>query len=463
MPNNQLTNYIKQSLQKGYSIEQIKATLISVGWKATDIDATILSLGDFIKSFTPVKEEIVPQSLSEYVKNLLIKGQNPVAIAEILRKVGWKESLIQKSLQEEQTKWNAVQSEIKTVPVVENKPSETAVQKTEEKVEVSKAVNFKEEAEIKAQKKANHLLNIIETFKETGKIFANNWLSIIIVQIIPTLISVFFSLIIKEVMSIGNIYLAVAVLSLSGLVFFYLVFWSQTALIKAISKVKPNIVEIYKESFTKVLPYLSSMVLVFLTVFTGFAIFFLPGILFLVWHSFTAFVVVLEDKKGFEAMAVSREYTRKNFMRVLGRGILLVIIMFTFGMLLGQVSAQFGSGSVIGIIWSVVERFIELILVSGALVFLFVTYDNIKTVQGPVSEPPKGVKWLFRIFAGIGCLGIIAIVAGVVVMLGQMISMLMKMMSAGDFSFTDIKTFVENVVEQNNENNNTDDFYIDEN
>lgn len=60
MTNQQLLDYIKQQLQLSTSREQIKATLLSTGWQAQDVDAAFSSMSDLV---APPQPQIVPSTV----------------------------------------------------------------------------------------------------------------------------------------------------------------------------------------------------------------------------------------------------------------------------------------------------------------------------------------------------------------------------------------------------------------
>lgn len=56
MLNQQLLDYIKQSLATGVNREEIKSSLLSVGWQEADIDEAIKSFNTGHEGFLPTKK-----------------------------------------------------------------------------------------------------------------------------------------------------------------------------------------------------------------------------------------------------------------------------------------------------------------------------------------------------------------------------------------------------------------------
>lgn len=121
--------------------------------------------------------------------------------------------------------------------------------------------------------------------------------------------------------------------------------WFQVAIIKAvINTVSGKIVGVkdtYKNSWPKVGKYFwTALEVGFLTAF-GFILLIIPGILVLVWYSFSRYIVVEEEVGSGEALKRSKALVKGNFWPVFGRGIVFVLfyillqIIFSFVKILG--------------------------------------------------------------------------------------------------------------------------------
>jgi hypothetical protein len=111
----------------------------------------------------------------------------------------------------------------------------------------------------------------------------------------------------------------------------------------------------------------------------GFFLFFVPGMMFAVWFTFSQFILAREDKRGMDALLKSREYVRGYFWDIFLR---LFIIWL--------VSAGIGAIPFIGSILSI-------ILMPFVMIFIFLVYEDIKTVKGDISYSSSAgekFKWI---------------------------------------------------------------------
>lgn len=110
-----------------------------------------------------------------------------------------------------------------------------------------------------------------------------------------------------------------------ALVILVISLWIQVASVNAIasSDQKPSISELLSKSWPMILPYLLAAILTGLAVFGGIILLIVPGIIFAVWFSFVTFTVVLDGKRGTEALKASKALVSGRFGAVFSRYILL--------------------------------------------------------------------------------------------------------------------------------------------
>jgi hypothetical protein len=256
------------------------------------------------------------------------------------------------------------------------------------------------------------------------KIFRERFVTLVGISFVPGIITTIIALVIlltsgfqSDLPSLLKSYFLQGNRSLTGLFFvIYLIvlvasFWSQVALLFSVHN-KTNIVESYKKSYSKILSYGWIGFLSGLVVFAGILLFIVPGIIFAVWISLSAFVFIVEGEKGTRALAKSREYVRGYWWNV------FVKLVALFGV---AIIALIGIGIVVGIIGSIARlipggTFVSDILStvfqaaisSFYMVYIYEMYKNLKEVKEAgglaVAQGKKGL------FIGLAILGVLFII-----------------------------------------------------
>ena len=141
----------------------------------------------------------------------------------------------------------------------------------------------------------------------------------------------------------------------------------------------------------------------------GFLLFFVPGLIFLVWFLFSQFVLVAEDEKGMAAILKSKEYVRGNWFGVFIRLLLLWLISGVLGFI------------------PVVGPILSLLLVPFMMIFVKLIYDDLRESKGKIAIHPPSVgarvKWI-----GAGALGYVALPAILFVMIGASLTVPLLML-----------------------------------
>jgi hypothetical protein len=155
----------------------------------------------------------------------------------------------------------------------------------------------------------------------------------------------------------------------------------------------------------------------------GFLLFFIPGLIFLVWFLFSQFVVVAEDEKGMAAILRSKEYVRGHWFAVFIRVFVIWLV-----------SAGLGFIPVVGPILSIP-------LVPFMMIFIKLIYDDLKESKGEIvtHSPSFGAraKWI-----GAGALGYVAVPVVLFVMTGATLTVPLLMLKGmmdnpgGQFTIT---------------------------
>lgn len=148
------------------------------------------------------------------------------------------------------------------------------------------------------------------------------------------------------------------ILSLASWVLSVLITIALILVMDATIKKEPiNLKNIYNLSYSKTFSGIIISILVSLAVGLGTLLLIIPGIIFSVWFSFSLYVLILENKKGTEALSASRELVKGKFWPILWRwlapnfvyGVILLIIIlvpiYIIDFAAGQPGASFTTAS----------------------------------------------------------------------------------------------------------------------
>ena len=159
--------------------------------------------------------------------------------------------------------------------------------------------------------------------------------------------------------------------------------WGQLSLIYAVKdrEKKIGIIEAYKRAWPKILSYLWISILVGLITLVGFILLIVPGIVFAIWFSFAAFILVVEGTKGMSALLKSKEYVKGRWWPVLGRILFISIIVGIVSSLIGLIAGQIFK--LIGITWleNVGSSIVSIFIVPFSIIYSFLIYKNLKLLK----------------------------------------------------------------------------------
>lgn len=134
-------------------------------------------------------------------------------------------------------------------------------------------------------------------------------------------------------------------------------------------------------------------------ILTGaFLLFFIPGIIFLVWFSFGQFIFAAEDEKGMHALLKSKEYVRGQWFEVFGR---LFVIW--------GVSAVAGMVPLLG-------PLLSLAFAPFMTIFTFLIYRDLRALKGEIICPSSSGE-RFKLI-GIATLGYLVLPLVIVSLMG---------------------------------------------
>lgn len=198
------------------------------------------------------------------------------------------------------------------------------------------------------------LISIRDLLRESWALYKNNFAlfaKIIAWLLIP---SVILSLLPYFVSSPVAFLAANFMISLASWVLSVLITIAIILAMDAVLKKEPiKLKNIYNLSYSKTFSRIIISILVSLAVGFGTILLIIPGIIFSVWFSFSLYVLVLENKKGTEALSASRQLVKGKFWPILWRwiapnfvyGVILLIIIlipiYIIDFAVGQPGASF--------------------------------------------------------------------------------------------------------------------------
>lgn len=181
-----------------------------------------------------------------------------------------------------------------------------------------------------------------------------------------------------------------------------LVFWSQTALLALVINEEMGLMDALHAGWQYFWP-MSKMISILLgIVLAGLALGIVPGLIFIVWFSFSLFILIDEDRRGLDGLLASREYVRGHgwdtffkFTLIWAISILASIIPFA-----GQI--------------------FSFLFTPFLMLYLLAIYRNLKAVKGEnavVTTGPAG-RLLWSCLSGLGLMlpivGLLALLAAVI-------------------------------------------------
>jgi len=195
----------------------------------------------------------------------------------------------------------------------------------------------------------------------------------------------------------------IGLLTLLAILFFVIAFisqaWGQTALLYAIKDSQEGIgvIESYRRGWHKILSYWWVSLLAGFITLGGFLLLIVPGVIFAVWFSLAAFVLIAEDLRGMNALLKSKEYVKGKWGSVFWRflfigGISLILSLIPI-IIFALLKIPFGEE---------VSRFVVgLFLTPLVMTYSFLVYSNLKTLKGEFVFAPTGGKKASFILVGI--------------------------------------------------------------
>ena len=230
-------------------------------------------------------------------------------------------------------------------------------------------------------------------FSEAISVYKSNPWTFLILAAIPIITSLLFTAIFKKQMETPSLsdllplipaYLVIIIVSL----------WSNISLLYAV-KERNNGITIegaIKMGWSNLGSYIWISFLSFVIIVGGLILFIIPGIIFMVWFALAAYVLVNENKKGFDALKRSKElisgYVTAFWGRTMILGIVIFFVVFLFSMVIGIFSKIFQP-------FSYLSSLLNIVITPLSIIFAFLIYENIKKAKdGGCTKSPREIKYM---------------------------------------------------------------------
>jgi len=249
------------------------------------------------------------------------------------------------------------------------------------------------------------LIKSLDIIKQSLILYKNNWR-----KFVPFLILLLVPTIIISVLAAGSLYLSAIVPSsilISSLIVLAVIaasiiftIWATIVLNKVMhnclgEKTTKEWREAFSENNHLVWPVIATSIIVFLIVLGGTILLVIPGIIFSVWYVFVFYTVIFENKKGMEALAVSKKLVTGRWWSILWRlivpglifGISAAIIIGILNKILNYIFAE---GLYLILSATILNSLINVVvtpLTAGALLILYLNAK--KTPISTHTEPPE--------------------------------------------------------------------------
>lgn len=146
----------------------------------------------------------------------------------------------------------------------------------------------------------------------------------------------------------------------------------------------------------------------------------IPGIIFLVWFSLTLLVLIFEEKRGFTALARSRQLVKGRFWGIFGRLLFISLILgiIVMAIIIG-ISWKIDYIPLSGLVGSVTGYVLQIFSLPLFLLYLYLIFEDTKEVKAgePYKAPPKRAKLAYLLPCMLGTIiisfGIALIVFGI--------------------------------------------------
>jgi hypothetical protein len=253
------------------------------------------------------------------------------------------------------------------------------------------------------------LISAGDIIKSSWELFAKNWRKLLVYMALLLLPSVVLS-----ILGVISLYMSAympsstistsIVIALVGAASVVFTLWTAIAFAKVLYNCLKNLAvgewkSVYSSSSGLIWPVIYTSFLVSLIVMGGTLLFIIPGIIFMIWYSFSFYAVVFEGKTWMQALSASKSLVVGRWWSILWR---LFLPGFVFGLLAGIAATLCSylieliplSAMTNAVIERVVNSIINIIITPVTAAASLILYVSAK--ENPISapapqtpEPPK--------------------------------------------------------------------------
>lgn len=226
------------------------------------------------------------------------------------------------------------------------------------------------------------LIPIGDLFEQALEIYRSRFDTFFAIAGIPVIVSLLYT-VIRFIPNYGTVITTVLlVISLMlSIISFVLSITYQIALIYAISQ-PISVYNAYRFAFSKILSFIWIGILTFFIFIGGAVLFYIPGLVFMLWFSLASYIFVYEDLWGVNALKKSKAYIRGYFWPVFGRfivlGLAFLSLSFVLGVMVGIGKSFFGSNVAnYNLMAQISSQIFIALLMPYVLIFIYLMYRDI--------------------------------------------------------------------------------------
>ncbi len=151
-----------------------------------------------------------------------------------------------------------------------------------------------------------------------------------------------------------------------------------------------SVITYFKKGFSYIVPLIVVSAITFLLVFGSLFVFVIPALIISIFLMFTMYSVVLDNKKGMEAIKMSIGVVSQNFGAVIGRVIILWLLSFAVQMLIGALPSEEPSAAIFFVLITLVSSFA---ISWFGLAYIFKLYEHAKAAYD--DKKPTSMTWMW--------------------------------------------------------------------
>lgn len=155
--------------------------------------------------------------------------------------------------------------------------------------------------------------------------------------------------------------------------------WSQSTLLCVVKDREENIgvKESFRQGWNKIISLFWVYLLSEFVIVAGLLLFFVPGLIFLIWFIFAPVILIVENKKGFSALLASKEYVKGNWLGVFWRFSIFLVIMWMISLAISSIFGFIGVGNI-----DKINLYACYVLFAPfSLIYLVLIYENLKKIK----------------------------------------------------------------------------------